>query len=408
MSSIIFTLILSFLCLGYIFNLVLDYLNEKAGSQKLPKEAEGIYDAEKYLTSQRYQKEHYRMGLITGLLGFLAIMVMLLFGGFAWLDEFVRSITENPIGMTLLFFGIIAIASDIMNIPFSLFEIFVIEEKYGFNKMTIKTYVTDKLKALLLILVIGIPLVSAIVWFYETTREDFWIYTWVVISGFSVLMAMFYTSLILPLFNKLKPLSEGGLRSAIEEYSRKAGFRLNNIFVMDGSKRSSKANAFFSGLGPKKKIVLFDTLIEKHSTGELVAVLAHEVGHYKKKHVFYSISVSVLTSGIMLFILSRVIDSPVLAQALGIQQPSFHIGILVFGMLYSPLELLLGLAMNRLSRKNEFEADAFAKATSDGNALMSALKKLSVDNLSTLTPHPLYVFFHYSHPTLLERLKALS
>lgn len=408
MSDSIFIIIIVILVFNFLFDRILEYLNDKNISAEIPPEAKGIYDGEKYRKMMEYQKVNFRFDLVSSSFSFILMLAMLLSGGFAFVDSLVRTWTENPVLMALLFFGIIGIASDLVSEPFSLYGIFVIEERFGFNKTTLKTYFLDKLKGILLSVVIGVPLLSLVIWFYQVAGNYFWIYAWLLVSFFMIFMTMFYTSLIVPLFNKLKPLSEGALRKAIESYSQKTGFTLKNIFVVDGSKRSTKANAYFSGLGRKKKIVLYDTLIEKHTSEELVAVLAHEVGHYKKKHTRLSLILSILQTGITLYIFSLVVDNPVLAAALGAGEPSFHIGAIVFGMLYAPVSFILGIAMNILSRKNEFEADAFARETYNGEALKSALKKLSVDNLSNLTPHPLYVFFHYSHPPLLERLRKLS
>lgn len=408
MPDSIFIIIISILIFNFLFERILEYLNDKSISPEIPAEAKGIYDDEKYRKMMEYHKVNSRFDLVSSSFSFILMLAVLLSGGFAFVDNFVRTCTENPVLMALLFFGIIGIASDLISEPFSLYSVFVIEERFGFNKTTLKTYFLDKLKAGLLSLVIGVPLLSVVIWFYQAAGNYFWIYAWLLMSSFMIFMTMFYTSLIVPLFNRLKPLSEGELRNAIENYSRKAGFTLKSIFVIDGSKRSTKANAYFSGLGKKKKIVLYDTLIEKHTNDELVAVLAHEVGHYKKKHTRLSLVLSILQTGITLFIFSFVVDNPAMAAALGAGEPSFHIGAIVFGLLYAPVSFVLGIAMNVLSRKNEFEADAFARETYSGEALKSALKKLSVDNLSNLTPHPLYVFFHYSHPPLLERLKKLS
>jgi STE24 endopeptidase len=284
----------------------------------------------------------------------------------------------------------------------------VIEEKFGFNKTTPRTFVLDKLKGYLLGIIIGGGLLGLIIFIYRETGNNFWWMAWLAVAAFMMFATMFYASIILPLFNKLTPMPEGELRTAIENYCKKVNFKLNNLFVMDGSKRSSKANAFFSGLGPKKKIVLFDTLIEKHTTDELVAVLAHEIGHYKKKHTRTGLILGLAQSGLMLFILSLFLGNDELAKAMGASESSFHINALAFGILYSPLSEILGILGNILSRKHEYEADEYAKTTFSGNALAEALKKLSVDNLSNLTPHPAYVFVHYSHPTLLQRLKALT
>jgi STE24 endopeptidase len=392
----------------FLFDKYLDHLNLKSLQPELPPEAADIYDAEKYRKSQEYYKANYNFSMLTSIINFVLMLAMLLLGGFAWLDEHVRMYTTNPVWMALLFFVVLGIAADIIGTPFSLYHTFVIEEKFGFNKTTIKTFLLDKLKGYLLAAIIGGGLLALIVWIYGMTGKYFWLYAWGVMAAFMMFATMFYASIILPLFNKLTPLPEGTLRSAIETYCSKVGFKLNNLFVMDGSKRSSKANAFFSGLGASKKIVLYDTLINNHTTDELVAVLAHEIGHYKKKHTRTGLIVGFFQTGLMLFILSLFLGNPALAQALGAQQSSFHLDILVFAMLYSPLSEILGILMNMLSRKHEYEADHFAKTTFNGEALASALKKLSVDNLSNLKPHPAYVFVHYSHPTLLQRLSQLK
>lgn len=374
----------------------------------MPEELQGIYELEEYKKSQEYDKANSSFGFITSTFSILLMLAMLYFDGFALLDGFIRDYTTHPILMAMMFFGLLMIASDILGLPFSIYSTFVIEERFGFNRTTAQTFVLDKLKGYIIGGLLGGGLLALFIWFYESAENLFWVYAWIAFSGFMILMTTFYASVIVPIFNKLTPLEEGELRSAIEEYCVKVNFKLDNLFVMDGSKRSAKANAFFSGLGSKKKIVLFDTLIKNHTNEELVAVLAHEAGHYKKKHTQGGVILSVLQTGLMLYILSLVIDSPLLAQALGSEIQSFHLGILVFGLLYSPLSMIMGIGMNMLSRKNEYEADAYARETYSSEALQSALKKLSVDNLSNLLPHPAYVFFHYSHPTLLQRLSALK
>jgi STE24 endopeptidase len=284
----------------------------------------------------------------------------------------------------------------------------VIEERFGFNKTTPKIFILDKLKGWLLVLILGGGLIALVVWIYTISGPWFWMLAWGAIGFFTIFMTMFYSNLIVPLFNKQTPLEEGSLRKAIESFAQKVNFKLKNIFVMDGSKRSTKANAYFTGLGAKKRIVLFDTLIKDHTDEELVSVLAHEVGHYKKKHTLSGTVLSLLQMGLMLYILSLFIGKPVLSQALGASEGSFHMGILAFMLLYSPLSMILGLIMNAVSRRNEFTADRYAGEHYDPEPLKEALKKLSVNHLSNLTPHPAYVFFHYSHPPLLERLKALD
>ncbi len=333
---------------------------------------------------------------------------MLSLGGFGWIDHLLRTSITNPTWLTLLFFGVIMLASDILTLPFQLYSTFLIEEKFGFNKTTVKTFIIDKLKGYVLGGLIGGALLALLIFLVNQIGPNFWIWFGVIASVFVLFMNMFYTSLILPLFNKLTPLQEGDLKTAIQQFAQKVNFPLDNIFVMDGSKRSRKANAFFSGIGKKKKIVLYDTLIDNHSTDELVAVLAHEVGHFKKKHIIWSYVISVAQIFFMLFVLSLMIYNSNLSLALGGSEQAIHLNLLAFGILFSPISGITGLFMSMLSRKNEFEADAYARETFSGTALATALKKLSVDSLSNLFPHPAYVFFHYSHPPLLQRLEKLS
>jgi STE24 endopeptidase len=329
-------------------------------------------------------------------------------GGFALIDDMARNINANPIFISLLFFGIVGLVSDLINVPFSWYDSFVIEKKYGFNKMTFRTFVTDHIKSWFLALMIGVPVLGLITWFYYRSGAGFWLYAWGLITLFSVFMNLFYSELIVPLFNKQTPLEVGQLREKIEEFATRTGFKLRNIYVIDGSKRSTKANAYFSGFGPKKRIVLYDTLMKDLSAEQIVAVLAHEIGHYKRKHVLMSLVSSIIITGLMLFLFSLVVNNPLLSQAMGAKVSSFHIGLIVFGILYSPLSLAIGLISNYISRKNEFQADKFVKENYQPEFLAEALKKLSVKNLSNMMPHPAYVFFHYSHPTLLKRLEKLE
>lgn len=408
MERYILIIILVIIILDFLFDRLMDYLNASRWSNKLPGELAGIYDEEKYRRSQEYARVNMRFGIMTASLSFVLILLMLLLGGFGYLDSFVRQFTGDPIIMALLFFGILGLASDIISSPFDIYSTFVIEERFGFNRTTPKTYLLDKLKGWFLALLIGGGLMALFVWFYDTAGSLFWLYAWVMFSLFSIFMMMFYSTLIVPLFNKQTPLEEGALRTAIEAFAAKAGFKLDNIFVIDGSRRSSKANAYFSGLGPKKRIVLFDTLIKEHSTEELVAVLAHEIGHYKKKHTTKGVVLSVLNTGVMLYLLGLFINRPELSAALGGQEASFHLGILAFGLLYAPISMALGIMGNHLSRKHEYEADTFAAEHYAAEHLQTALKKLSVNHLSNLRPHPAYVYVHYSHPPLLKRLEHLD
>lgn len=408
MSQILFYIIIGLLVTDFIFERFLEFLNSTQWSDQLPEEVKDIYDQEKYSRQQTYEKINSHFSLISSSFNFVFLLFMFLFAGFAWVNNMALSISIHPILSALVFFGILLFVFDLLITPFSIYNTFVIEEKFGFNRMTPKTFVLDKLKGYLLGTIIGGGLLSIIIYIYELTTSSFWIYAWIVISGFSVFMVLFYSTLIVPFFNKQTLLPDGELKIAIANFAEKVGFRLENIYVIDGSKRSTKTNAYFTGLGAKKRIVLYDTLINDLTINELVAVLVHEIGHYKKKHVIWSLLLGILQTGVMLFIFSLFVRSPELSQALGVEKPSFQIGLISFGILYSPISMISGLGMNILSRKNEFQADEFVAKNFDPNELASALKKISVKNLSNLRPHPAYVFFHYSHPTLLQRLKALN
>jgi STE24 endopeptidase len=407
LHNTLFYIILAIIVADFIIERWLDYLNSKKLTAELPAELRDVYDAGQYKKSQDYKKVNDRFSLVTSSFSFLLIIGMLLFGGFNLVDNWARSVTEHPILIALIFFGILAFASEILTLPFSVYDTFVIEEKFGFNKTTPHTFVLDKLKGWLLGALIGGGILSAIIWFYQQTTTNFWVYAWIAVTVFSIFMTMFYSTLIVPIFNKQTPLEEGELRNEIKNFSDKAGFKLDNIFVIDGSKRSTKSNAYFSGLGAKKRIVLFDTIIKDLTIPEIVGVLAHEIGHYKKKHTSIGIITGIVQTGITLFIFSLFVDNPLLSAALGSDKPSFHLGLVAFGILYSPISTIIGLFMNHFSRKHEYAADRFAKEKHDGESLIMALKKLTSKNLSNLTPHPLYVFFHYSHPTLLQRILAL-
>ena len=406
-SETLYYLIIGIIVLDFTIDKILDTLNARHFDDPVPNELSDVYDQEAYEKSQRYKKERYRFGLITSTFSVLLTLGFLIFGGFPLVDGIARSISDNSIIIALVFFGIIMFGSDLITLPFSYYSTFVIEEKYGFNKMDLKTFILDKLKGWLMMAIIGGGILALIIWFYQFAEDDFWWYAWILVAVFTVFMNMFYAKLIVPLFNKQTPLEDGSLRNKIENYSEKVGFQLKNIFVIDGSKRSTKANAYFSGFGSEKRITLFDTLINDLEEEEIVAVLAHEVGHYKKKHIIFNLFASILTTGFTLWLLSVFVGNPLLSEALGVEIPSFHIGLVAFGILYSPISEVTGLIMNLLSRKFEYQADDFAKKTYKGEALISSLKKLSRNTLSNLTPHKAYVFVHYSHPSLLQRYRNL-
>ena len=408
-ATTILNIILVIISLDYLFNLILGLLNYNSFDRSIPKNLKGIYDEKEYINSQEYNKSNFRFGLFTSTINFLALFCIFKFGLLGVLDSLLRNYSpENEISLSLLFFASIFFINDIISITFQLYKIFVIEEKFGFNKMNLQTFIVDKFKSYILVLILGGILLCILLILIMLYPSNFWIYFWIVISLFTVFINMFYTSLIVPLFNKLIPLESGELRNKISNYAKKVNFPLTNIFVINGSKRSSKANAYFSGLGRAKKIVLFDTLIKNHTDDELVSVLAHEVGHYKKNHVYLNLIISIIISGIMLFILSKFLFNSQVSYALGGSISFRHFEIFAFSIIYTPISTFLGILMNIKSRKNEFEADNYACKTFNKESLITALKKLSKDNLTNLTPHPFYVFINYSHPPLHTRIEAMK
>lgn len=406
-SSLLY-LIIGIIVFDYLLDQSLDWLNLRHSKVALPDRLSNLYEKDEYEKSQRYHKTQARFSFLTSAFSLAVSLLLLGLGGFGYLDELLRPYFENEILLSLVFFGTLFVLSDIINIPFQLYSVFVIEEKFGFNKTTPGTFILDKLKGYVLAGVIGGIIGYLILWLIQELGTDFWLYALGVIVSFTLIMNLFYTSLILPLFNKLTPLVDGVLKEKIEQYAKGVSFPLDNIFVIDGSKRSTKANAFFSGLGKKKKVVLYDTLIEKQSEEELVAVLAHEVGHFKKKHIVLSLVLSVIQMTAMLYVLSLLILNADLSLSLGGETLAVHLNLIAFALLFSPISRLTGLGMNVLSRKNEFEADAYAAQTYAPEPLQEALKKLSVTSLSNLSPHPWYVFMNYSHPPLIQRLEALD
>ena len=407
-SDIILNIFIVLVIFNFLFTTVLEYLNDKNWKDNIPDEFKDFYDAESYIKAKNYKISRGKLSTVSSSLSFVFTLAMLYFFGFGLLSELANSFSDSVILQSSAFFMILYLFNFVIGIPFSYYSTFEIEEKYGFNKTDIKTFILDKLKGLIITSVFILGLTSLAVLIIDFFSTGFWLWLWLGLSILMILLNMFYADLIVPIFNKLTPLENGELRDKIEAYSKKVGYSLKNIFVIDGSKRSSKANAFFSGLGPRKTIALYDTLIQKHSDEELVSVLAHEVGHYKKKHIFISMILTIFQLGIMCYLFELCMSFDLIANSLGSSTMNFHIGIIAFSFLYSPVGLIIGVLMNILSRKNEFEADNYAKETYDGNSLSLALKKLSVDSLSNLYPHPFYVFIHYSHPPLIQRLSKLN
>ena len=407
-SDIILNIFIVLVIFNFLFTTVLEYLNDKNWKDNIPDEFKDFYDAESYIKAKNYKISRGKLSTVSSSLSFVFALAMLYFFGFGLLSDLANLFSDSVILQSSAFFMILYLFNFVIGIPFSYYSTFEIEEKYGFNKTDIKTFILDKLKGLIITSVFILGLTSLAVLIIDFFSTGFWLWLWLGLSILMILLNMFYADLIVPIFNKLTPLENGELRDKIEAYSKKVGYSLKNIFVIDGSKRSSKANAFFSGLGPRKTIALYDTLIQKHSDEELVSVLAHEVGHYKKKHIFISMILTIFQLGIMCYLFELCMSYDLIANALGSSTMNFHIGIIAFSFLYSPVGLIIGVLMNILSRKNEFEADNYAKETYDGNSLSLALKKLSVDSLSNLYPHPFYVFIHYSHPPLIQRLSKLN
>jgi len=401
-------LIISLVVFNYIFSTVLNFINNKYWKDEIPPIMQDYYKKDNYIKAKKYAKEKGQINLISSTLSTLITLLFLILKGYGYLNLLISNYYEIPFLQTSMFFLSLFVLSDLISIPFSCYNTFVIEEKYGFNKMTVKTFIFDKIKSYLLTIILGGALLYGALILVNILENGFWLFLWLSLSILMLLINMFYADIIVPIFNKLKPLESGSLREKIEQYSQKVGYSLKNIYVIDGSKRSSKANAFFSGLGPRKTIALYDTLIANHTEEELVAVLAHEVGHYKKKHIVTSLILTILQLGLMSYLLEICLKQNEISEALGGNEPVFHLGLLAFTILYSPIGTILSVLMNINSRKNEFEADNYAKETYSGDSLSLALKKLSVDNLSNLYPHPFYTFLHYSHPPLLHRLEALS
>lgn len=394
--------------LGYLIEVWLDYLNQSTARNPLDPKIANLYDPKERERSIEYSATKSLFGFYSSSFSTAIMILALGLGWFADLDNWVRDRFDNQIVISLVFIGSLSVISWVLNLPFQLYSIFGIEERYGFNKTTPKTFITDTIKGTLLSVLIGGALLSAVLWIYQELENNFWILAWALVATFSLIMFMFGTTLILPLFNKLKPLEEGELRQEIEKYCASQGYSLGRLFVMDGSKRSSKANAFFSGLGKSKTIVLFDTLIEKMSTKEIVAVLAHEIGHYKLKHTLSMFIATNIQSLLTFGLLGWLLQYDQLSTALGADKASFHLSALAFFILFTPLSVLLGLINNSWSRYCEYQADTYSKKTYLVEPMKSALSKISTDSLANLTPHPMYVAFNYTHPTLLQRLNNLS
>jgi STE24 endopeptidase len=393
---------------NFVVGIIADWLNLRALAPELPAEFAGVYDSGKYAASQAYTRVKTRFGFVTGTFDLALLLLFWQVGGFNYLDQLVRGWGYGVVATGLLFTGILLLAKTLLGLPFSIYSTFVIEERFGFNRTSPATFLADLLKGVALTIVLGGPLLAAVLWLFATAGPLAWLWCWAAVSLFTLLVQFVAPTWIMPLFNKFTPLAEGELRRAIFAFAESVDFPLRNVFVMDGSKRSSKSNAFFTGFGRNKRIALFDTLINNHTVPELVGVLAHEIGHYQKKHILQGLVIGILHTGVMLYLLAIFVSHPGLFAAFYMEHSSVYAGMIFFGLLLTPIELVLSLLMNLLSRHNEFAADAFAaEHTGAPASMIGALKKLSVHNLANLTPHPFYVFIHYSHPPLLQRITAL-
>ena len=403
-----FFVILIALLIEHAIGVIANLFNLKSLSTKPPPALEGVYQSEEYRKSQEYLRANTRFDFVTSTFDLVVLLSFWFTGGFNYLDQAVRSWGFVPILHGLLYIGILVLGYSLTKLPFSIYRTFVIEERFGFNRTNPRTFALDRIKGLVLAASIGAPLLSGILALFEYAGYHAWIYCWIAVTLFSLILQYVAPTWIMPLFNKFTPLEPGELREAILNYSRSVGFPVKNVFVMDGSKRSGKSNAFFTGFGRNKRIALFDTLIKKHTVPELIAVLAHEIGHHKKKHILQGTIISILHTGVLFFVLSILLGSPGLYDAFYMEQQSIYSGILFFGLLYTPLEMVLSIMMHALSRRNEYEADRFAADTTQHpQHLVEALKKLHAGNLSNLVPHPFYVFLNYSHPPLLQRMRAI-
>jgi len=409
MEQTYYLIIIGALILEYILSTVSSVLNMNSITEDVPDGFQGHYDEEKYAKSQAYLKDNTRFGLLSSTFSLGLMLIVIHTGLFGILDHIVRAQTVHPILAGLLFFGIIFIINDMINLPFSLYGTFVIEEKYGFNKTTAKTFMLDKLKGYALTVILGSVVIGPILYFFNTYGENGWWIAWGLITAFMIAVQPLFVHVIAPMFNKFTPLEEGELRTTIESFAEKVNFPIARIDIMDGSRRSAHSNAYFSGFGKWRRIALFDTLLEKHSTEEIVSVVAHEVGHYKKKHIIFGTILGIIETGIMLFIFNLLMNDPALFAVFGVENVSVYGGLIFFGMLYSPVSLVTSIFTTALSRKNEYEADTYSlENTQNKEALVSMLKGLAANNLSHLTPHPLMVFLSYSHPPVMDRIAAVN
>ena len=409
--NVVFWIILAIVVVQFIWGQVLSALNRSRMSDVLPKELEGIYEPEEYKRQQQYQRTNSRFALVEGSVSTVCLLAILITGALGWFETVIsQHLTSHFVLLPLVFVIVFSVLLTVFSLPFNYYDTFVIEERFGFNKSTRGLFFADTAKSLALSLILIGVVIVVVAWLYHLTVQWFWLIAWGVLTLFSVGIGYFYSELIVPLFNKQKPLEEGELRDGLFELAQRVGFQLRDVYVMDSSKRSTKSNAYFTGFGKRKRIVLYDTLIDELETNEIVAVLAHEIGHYRKHHILIGMAIEFIKNGVMLWLLSLFLGSVDLAQALGspIAEPSFLLGLIGFGLIFAPVSELLSVAESILSRRHEYQSDQFAARLGLTEPFISGLKKIEAKALSNLTPHPLVVFWNYSHPTLLQRIKSLG
>ena len=409
MENLYYLIIVTAIIVEYLLSSVSSFLDIKNITPIIPQDFKKAYDEKKYVQSQEYLKARTRFGLFSSTFSLCLILIVIHSDIFGVLDQYVRIQTENYILQGLMFIGVIYIFQDLISLPFSLYNTFVIEQKFGFNKTTLGLFIIDKIKGYAIFIVLGSVVITPLLYFFHVYSEIGWLIAWIILTVFMIGIQPLFVHVIAPMFNKFIPLEEGELREEIEKYTGKVGFPLARIDIMDGSKRSAHSNAYFTGFGKSRRIAIFDTLVEKHSTKEIVSVVAHEVGHYKLKHVLQGTILGIIETGIMLFAFNLIMNDISLFHVFGANQLSVHAGIVFFSMLYAPVSMLTSIITTAISRKNEFEADKYSlDTTNDGQALISMLIGLSANNLSHLTPHPMKVFLSYSHPPVTERIKAVN
>jgi len=406
-TTLIFIVILILLVSNFVLETWIDILNYFQYKKPIPDTVIDVYDPKTLLKQHDYDKANFKLSMLTSSFTCIITFVVLVGKLLPWLDALIIPLVKSEFLRSAIFFGVIGLVSQLISLPFSWYDTFVVEQRFGFNKSSQKIFFLDIIKSLLISVTIGGILLFIIIWFWQYSGTWFWLWSWIIFSSFSLFMVLFYSTLIVPLFNKQIPLEDGELKIAIHAFAQKVGFNVSDIFVLDASKRSSKTNAYFSGWGRKKRIVLYDTLIQKHSTPEIVAILAHEIGHYKHKHTLFGVCLSIAQMGLFLFVFGLFANEPIFTKSLGFLSNSFHSAVIAFAFLIEPISLISGMISSSISRRFEYQADHFVVLNGLGNELAMALKKLSADNLSNINPHPWYVFFNYSHPPLFQRLNAL-